>query len=185
MPTRHILMLSLVALAGCGASPRYLIEPPAPTVSVRTAAQSIMLRDVSLPDYASADKISVQDADGSVREVKSALWADLPPRAVTLALARQLDTALSATVAAAPWPLAGLPDAEIEVRVERNLAGADGQFRLAGTFYVLSEIGRLGPESSGFDIAVPLAGTSPAQIAAAQSQALAKLAETIARSVGR
>jgi hypothetical protein len=184
MLTRHIPMLSLVAVMGCGVPSRYLIDPPAPSVSVRTAAQSIMLRDVSLPDYAAADTIALQDADGAVREVKSALWADLPPRAVTLALARQLDAAVSATVAAAPWPLAGLPEAEIEVRVERNLAGADGRFRLAGVFYVLSETVQLGPESSAFDIAVPLAGPSAPDIAQAQSLALSKLAETIAKSLG-
>lgn len=184
MLTRHILLLSVAVLAGCGASPRYLIDTPAPTVTVRTAARSIMLREVSLPDYAADDKIAVQDADGSVRLVKSALWADLPPRAVTLALARQLDAAVSATVAAEPWPLSGLPDAEIEVRVERNLAGANGQFRLSGVFYVLSDVVRLGPESSPFDIAVPLTGQSPGEIAQAQSSALAKLAETIARTVG-
>ena len=187
MLTRPFLSLIVLALlAGCGGiKPRYLIDPPASDVRVRTAAQSIMLREVSLPGYAASEEIALQDADGAVLEVKKALWADLPSRAVTLALARQLDAALSATVAAEPWPLAGLPDAEVEVRVDRALAGADGKFRLSGVYYVLSEIGSLGPESAEFEIAVPLAGPNPGDIAAAQSQALARLAETMARGMER
>lgn len=173
-------------LAACGSNhPRYLIEPPASEIRVTTAARSIMLRTVSLPDYASADDIPYQEADGGVRMLGSALWADLPPRGMTLALARQLDASVSATVAPEPWPLGGLPDAEIDIRLDRSLAGADGQFRLSGVFYVLAEGLRMGPAAVPFDIAVPLAGSAPGDIARAQSAALARLAEIVARSIGR
>ncbi|AMY69326.1 PqiC family protein [Frigidibacter mobilis] len=144
-----------------------------------------MLRDVSLPEYAAASEIAVQDADGAVKKARRALWADQPERSVTLALARQLDAALTATVAAEPWPLTGLPDAEIEVRVEQSLAGADSMFRLQGQYYVRADEVTIRPASAPFAIAVPMAGTEPQDIAAAQSAALAELATIIARGVGR
>ena len=179
-----LLILSL-ALAACGNAPRYLIDPPAPQLRLTTQAQTIMLRDVSLPEYAAASEIAVQEEGGAVRNARRALWADLPERSTTLALSRQLDAALSATVAAEPWPLAGLPDAEIEVRVEQSLAGADSIFRLQGQYYVRAEEVSVGPASAPFAIAVPMAGTDPQDIAAAQSSAIAQLAEIIARGVGR
>ena len=174
-----------LALAACGNAPRYLIDPPAPQQRLTTAAQTIMLRDVSLPEYAAASEIALQGEDGAVKNARRALWADLPERSLTLALARQLDAALSATVAAEPWPLSGLPDAEIEVRVQQSLAGADNIFRLEGQYYVRAEGVSVGPASAPFAIAVPMAGTDPQDIAAAQSAAIAQLATIIARGVGR
>ncbi len=179
-----------LALAACGGNaPRYLIDPPAAQLRLTTPARTIMLRDVSLPEYASASEIAVQEAGGAVRNARRALWADRPERAVTLALARQLDAALSATVAAEPWPLSGLPDAEIEVRVAHSLAGADNVFRLQGQYYVRADGMRhgmrLGPASAPFAISVPMQGTEPADIARAQSAAIAELAATIARGLGR
>lgn len=182
--TFALLTLSL-ALAACGNAPRYLIDPPAPQQRLTTQARTIMLRDVSLPEYAAASEIAVQEEGGAVRNARRALWADLPERSLTLALARQLDAALSATVAAEPWPLAGLPDAEIEVRVQQSLAGADTIFRLEGQYYVRAEGVSVGPASAPFAIAVPMAGTEPQDIAAAQSSAIAQLATIIARGMGR
>ena len=62
--------------------------------------------------------------------------ADDPPRAVTLALARQISAVSGATVIAAPWPLSDGPDRRIEVRVEQFLATAGGVVRLSGSYYV-------------------------------------------------
>lgn len=175
-----------LALAACGGNaPRYLIDPPAPQLRLTTAARTIMLRDVSLPEYAAASEMAVQEEGGAVKNAPRALWADLPERSVTLALARQLDAALSATVAAEPWPLTGLPDAEVEVRVEQSLAGADNVFRLQGQYYVRADEVSVGPASAPFAISVPMAGTAPADIANAQSAAIAELAAVIARGIGR
>lgn len=178
--------LPLIALlAACGTGPGYMMQLPASQSRISTPARTIMLREVSMPDYAADDYMAVQSADGSVELLRRARWADLQPRAVTLALARQLDRTLDATVAPEPWPLSGLPDGEIDIRVDRILAGPDGQFRLEGIFYVRAEGVSLGAPSRDFAIAVPLVGTAPAQIAAAQSAALAQLASVIAASVGR
>lgn len=189
MMARPITLLTLslsLSLAACaGNAPRYLIDAPAPQHRLNTAARTIMLRDVSLPEYAAASEIARQEEGGAVKNARRAFWADLPQRSLTLALARQLDAALSATVAAEPWPLSGLPDAEIEVRVEQSLAGADNIFRLEGQYYVRADEVAVGPASAPFAIAVPMAGTDPRDIARAQSDALVQLATIIARSIGR
>lgn len=174
-----------LALAACGTSPAYMLDLPQPATRMSTAARTIMLREVSMPDYASDDTMASQDADGSVSVLRRARWADLQPRAVTLALSRQLDAILNATVAPEPWPLSGLPDGEIDVRVDRILASANGTFHLDGIFYVRAEGVSLGAPSRDFAIAVPIEGTAPNQIAAAQSAAVAQLAQLIAASVGR
>ena len=71
------------------------------------------------------------------------------------------------------------------MRVNRILPTADNTFLLDGIFYVRAEGVSLGAPARDFSIAVPMPGTAPAQIAAAQSAALAQLASLIAQSVGR
>lgn len=178
-------LLLVAALAGCGTAPAYQLRTQPVAGRLSTPAQSIMVREVSMPDYATDDSMARQDASGAVQIMRGARWADLQPRAVSLTLARQLNASLSATVAPEPWPLSGLPDGEIDVRVDRIVAGADGLFHLDGIYYVRAEGVSLGAPSRDFAIAVPLAGDSPAQIAAAQSTAVAQLAAQIARSVAR
>lgn len=183
--TLAVMLLGLpLALAACGTGPRYPVEPPAPVLRLNSAAQTIMVNEVSLPDYAAAPQITHGKA-GAIVEIRRAQWADDPARGVTQALAHQLDTILSGTVASDPWPLPGLPDAEITVRVTDALAGADNVYRFAGSYYVGSDVVRAGPASAPFDIRVPMASARPAEVARAQSAAVAKLAEQIARGMGR
>lgn len=186
--TLHSLMpfVFVAALAACSPpSARYLIEPPATDVKVRAAVASLMLRDVSLPAYAAAEDILRQEKDGALREAGAAIWADQPVRGITLALARQLDTMMTATVAAEPWPLIGLADAVLEVRVEQMIAGADGEFRLSGQYFISGDAAALHAISESFDVRVPISGDGPGGIVAAQSQAIGKLAEQIARKLAR
>ncbi|WP_128254017.1 PqiC family protein [Falsirhodobacter deserti] len=178
-------LLLVAALAACGTSPAYQLQTQPVAQKLTTNARSIMVREVSMPDYATDDEMARQDASGAVQVMSRVRWADLQPRAVTLALARQLNAGLSATVAPEPWPLSGLPDGEIDVRVDRILAAADGNFHLDGIYYVRAEGVQLGATSRDFAITVPLEGEDPAQIAAAQSAAVAQLAAQIARSVSR
>ncbi|MEI4470345.1 PqiC family protein [Frigidibacter sp. MR17.24] len=171
------------ALAACTNPPRYTTEPPPSALRVQTAARTVLVRDVSLPEYASSVEMAVEHDGGAVKNAGSALWADEPVRGFSVALAKALNTIASATVASEPWPLQGLPDAEVSVRVARGLAGADGIYRLEGQYFILSEIGRGG--ATTFAIAVPTGGNSAERIATAQSAALGQLAEQIARSLGR
>lgn len=183
--TRLLALPLVLALAACGTPPAYEMQTSASATRATTAARTIMVREVSMPDYATDDAMAQQDGSGAVTILRRVRWADLQPRAVTLALSRQLNDTLTATVAPEPWPLSGLPDGEVDVRIERILAGSDNVFRLNGVYYVRAEGVNLGAPSRNFAIAVPMTGTGPADIAAAQSEAITRLAQDIARSVAR
>lgn len=177
------LLGSALVLAGCSTVPdRYAVTPPAVTDKVAIGFSAVEVRDVSLPAYAAADEISVQDVDGKLVASSDMLWADTPERAVALELARHLSKLSGARIASEPWPFDAFPDARLEVRFESLVAQADGQFRAAGQYFVSVSDG--GRERSGlFDLAVsydPEGG--PQAIAQARGQVILDLAVYIARN---
>ncbi len=87
---------ALATLAACSNPPRYTLDPPVPAARMAARAQTIVVRDVSLPEYAAAPEMALQGADGQVTNAGSALWADDPVRGWTNALSRQLDAMLVA-----------------------------------------------------------------------------------------
>ncbi|SIQ75763.1 hypothetical protein SAMN05421641_11379 [Paracoccus thiocyanatus] len=186
----RLILASAACLALLGAcsngekTARYLIDPPLAGARVADRLGTVELKDVSLPDYASGDEVSWQTGDGAVRSNTKQLWADNPQRAFTLALARSISDLSGATVIAEPWPLAEPPQRRLEVRVEKALAQADGSYRLTGRYFVADEGAGGANQARGFDISVPLADQSPAAIARAQSQAIARLARQIATLSG-
>ena len=179
-----IAALAATALTGACSDPekvgRYLIDPPPAQVVAGNQLGAVELKDVSLPEYASAQEVAWQTADGAVRSNPDTLWADTPQRAFTLTLARAISDGSGATVIAEPWPLTNPPDRKLDVRVEKALAQADGVYRLAGRYFLSDEsLGGGANHARSFDISVPLAAEGPAAIAAAQSQAIAILAGQI------
>ncbi|OCX65290.1 hypothetical protein BFP70_09475 [Thioclava sp. SK-1] len=186
-----ISTLGLLLLAACSDpldTARYTLDPPAPTERLANRLGRAELRDVSLPDYASGQEITFQTADGALRSTPDNIWADDPARAMTLVLARQITQLSGATVLAEPWPLAAEPQRRVEVRVEKFVAAADGMVHLSGVYIVspASFSANGGDVVRPFSIAVPVLGADgqptqdPAQIARAQSQAVADLARAIA-----
>ena len=174
----------LVALlAGCGAGndARYLIDPPAAGARVSVRVGSIEVRDVSLPSYAAAVDIARQEPDGALRNVAGTLWADDPVRGITGALARSLDQATTASVAAEPWPLEGFPEVELTVRVEHMFAREDGSITLVGYYAIRREHGR--SLIRQFDITRPAATEAPDELALVYEAAWSDLAERIARDL--
>lgn len=178
-------LICLALLGACSdpeATARYQIDPVPAEKTLPNRLGSAELREVSLPQYAAGQEISYQTEDGALRSSPDNVWADDPPRAITLALARQISTLSGATVIAEPWPLADEPQRRVEVRVEQFLAQADGQVRLTGVYYVSATGFSAGGDLvRRFDLRVPVAGEGPAEIAKAQSRAVALLAERIAR----
>ena len=183
------LLIGGFALAACSApeaTARYRIEPLPATQSLPNRLGSAEMREISLPQYAAGQEIAYESADGALRSSPENIWADDPPRAVTLALARQISELSGAIVIAEPWPLGETPQRRIEVRIEQFLARADGQMQLSGTYYIRPDAQTGGRDSvRRFDVRVPIAGiegaqATPAQIARAQSQAVAELARRIA-----
>ncbi len=179
--------LSLAVLAGCSnpeKTGRYLIDLPTQAGQLPNRIGSAELRDVSLPEYASDQEIAWQTEDGAVRSNPDSVWADSPERAVTLSLARAISDMSGATVIAEPWPLGQPPERELEVRIERALAQANGIYRLSGRYFVANKSNGGSNHVRSFDISVPLESDGPRATAMAQSLALSMLAQQIARLDG-
>ncbi len=172
-----------VTLTACGGTPDlYPVAPPAVTQKQPIAFRAVEVRDVSLPAYAAADEIAIQDESGKLVTNTKVLWADSPERAVALELARNLARLSGARVASEPWPFEAFPDARLEVRFESLVAGSDGRVRASGQYFVGVTDGRR--ERSGlFDLAVPFDPEGgPQAIAAARGQIVLDLAILIARN---
>lgn len=180
-----LFLILLAAGCGSGKEARFLIDPPAATAEIPVRVSTIELREVSLPAYAAAVEMAQQEDTGALRNLPDTLWADDPVRGVTIALARALDQATSATATAEPWPLDEPAQARVEVRVERMFAGTDGQFRFGGQFAIASPDGIIRERVRRFDIALPIATEGPAGIADASGQAIGSLASEIASELRR
>lgn len=175
-----------LALSACSGTTTLVDYAPAQSqLRLRANVGSVIVQTVALPSYAASEEIAVEVSPGIIETDGDLLWADLPERAVTLALTSHLDDILGATVGPDPWPFAGLPDAVVDVRVSEMLAGVDGTFRLAGQFYTGGDGIDYPNRSESFAIAVPIAGDGVAAISAAQAAAVVSLAEDIARNLGR
>lgn len=175
---RYILIL--LVLAACGADQvRYAV--PVPQVEGRAAVSvtSLEVRDVTLPLYAGLEEIYVEQADGGLVSDTSILWADDPQRGVTQGLASTLADLTTARVAAEPWPLEELPDARLEVRFDTLLARANGQFTMAGQYFLARVEGS--DRTGRFAVQVPYQPGSVVSIARAQGRAIDILARQIAR----
>ncbi|SNR77078.1 PqiC family protein [Puniceibacterium sediminis] len=183
--SKSLLLAATLLVAACaGGDVRFATPAVEPTVKVASRYRSLEVVEVTLPSYAGAEEIYFQQPDGSIEEL-GPLWADLPSRAITLGLARDLGAITGATVAPAPWPFRGFSDARIDVRIEEMVATASGQFRLSGQYFVAPEQDG-GDRSGHFSIAVPLPEkATAAQIAAARGAATAQLAEQIAKAALR
>ncbi|MBM2574902.1 membrane integrity-associated transporter subunit PqiC [Jannaschia sp. Os4] len=174
---RRILALC-VALAGCGDTLQYVPPPVTSQERVGVSARTVMIEDVSVPEYASVQEIAVQQPDGSIIADADNVWADLPDRALAASLLRNLNAITSAKVAPAPWPLSGFPDAELSVFVEDMYAGADGRVRLSGIYAIASETGR--DRLGRFDLSAPITVPGFVGITAAHEVVWAELALKIA-----
>lgn len=179
---RFFGVLAFALMVSCTAAPdRYAVTAPELTERQRISFRSVEIREVSLPAYAASDEITIQDVEGRLISDGAVLWADTPDRAVALELARHLAQITGARIASAPWPFEAFPDARLDVRFETFLAGADGQYRAQGQYFVAVPDG--GRERSGlFDLSVPYAPDAGAgAIAAARGQLTQTLALTLAR----
>ncbi|MEY8882673.1 membrane integrity-associated transporter subunit PqiC [Donghicola sp. XS_ASV15] len=181
--TNALPILALVALAACTAPEVRLATPQIDSdVSVRTSFPSLEMRLVSLPTYAGAEEISIQQADGTITSGASLLWADDPARAVTLALSRHLSLITGATVAPEPWPFDAYASGRVDVRFTDMLARSDNQFQIAGQYFVVDSEGRGRDRAVLFDIQEPVSAPfGPAQAADARARAIANLAAEIAQ----
>jgi uncharacterized lipoprotein YmbA len=187
MAPRYLLVCLVLVLTACGSgnTARFLVEPPIAEKKVRLPVSSIEVREIVLPAYAASPEIVAENADGSVRNVPDSLWADDPAKGLTSALARSLDLGSTASVAAEPWPLDTPANAQLDVRVDRILARADGRFELSGQFAIYSREGVIGESLTRFDIQVPFQSNEPRDVAATTGIAIAELAKQVLARLAR
>lgn len=171
--------LLFALLAACGADDRFLIAPATDVREARVRVATIEVREVSLPAYAAASEIVVEQPSGALQTVKNAMWADDSVRGVTGTLARSLDLSSTASVAAEPWPLAEPAQARVEVRVDRMVARNDGRFELSGQFAIAAPEGAVSERVERFEILTPLVDLTPPSIAVATGAAVDALAQKI------
>lgn len=175
------VLLLCLGVSACTPPTTFVRVAPTPvTERISISYRTLEVRSVSLPTYAASEQIYGQDADGLLVSEGSLLWGDVPERAITLELSRTLAELTGARTAPEPWPFGTRPDAQIDVRFEDLLAGADGIFRVSGQYFVSADIGR---ERSGlFRLEVPYDPTTGAEaIAQARSRAILDLAKRIAK----
>lgn len=178
---RLTLAALTLLLAACGDNTQFYAPPPAVSdLRVNVQAASVMVNEVSIPEYAVNQEIPIQAPDGSLTTDTEQLWADLPDRALQVALARHLNQITDAAVAIEPWPLTGFPDREITVTVEDMIVRADSTLAFSGVYAIRDDVGR-GGRIETFDLSTPVADpTSYPAIIAAHEQAWLRLAELIA-----
>ena len=184
---KSALPFALTALLAACAVPmdRITMTTQPSSLELRPLVGSAMVRTVSLPSYAAAEEVAREASPGLIATSGDVLWADEPERAVTLFLTQSLSDILNTDVGPEPWPFVGLPDVSIDVRVSQMLAGADGNFRLAGQVFVGGDGINFRNSADSFDIRLPMTDQSLGSISAAQSAALVQLSELIARKLGR
>ena len=186
------LLLPLV-LAGCiatGESLRYVVEPAleASTPRVRTSVGSISIVEVSLPEYAKDTKIFVEEGDNALADLENADWGDEPERAFANALVGELTLITGAEVATDPWPLGGVPEAEVRVRVSHMVVRRDGTVSLAGHFSIRRDLAESRNKVELFAVSVPVTATgaegiTPADVLRAHAASWRELASEIARAL--
>lgn len=189
--TLRIIAITLAAalpLMSCGdTNARFPIATAslAPVSKARVAVRTIEVRDVSLPAYAAASEIVMEQEGGALSVVPKAIWADDPVRGVTGALTRSLDLRSTASVAAEPWPLAEPAAVRLEVRVDRMIARMDGNFELSGQFALAAPDNAIRESVQRFAVTAPMADASPAAVAQATGVAIDNLADEVIRKLRR
>ena len=186
MMMRLTLATTMLLLAACGSGSgsgpvRVDLPPVVETGKVPVSVGAVEVREVTLPLYASQEIIYVETPSGKLVSDPGLLWADDPTRSFTEGLATALAAHTRARVAAEPWPFYEEPDARVEVRFSRALASRDGQFRVSGQYFVVSEDGERADVARRFTLAEPYRTASAVSIAAAKARVIDALALLIAR----
>lgn len=182
--TRFLLVAAaLASLGACSKPVRFVAEPPSAEAPVRLRLGSLEVRDVLLPAYAVDPDILVEQADGSLKKLGKAVWADETAQAVTQGIASAIAARSTAEVAAEPWPLAAYPDAQLVVRFDRFVPRVDGSFRASGQFALASPDRRIRESITRFDLTVPIAGDSPQDMAAARAAMIRAVAAEVIRKL--
>lgn len=182
---QFLILLPILFLAACVSEDRdrFLIEAASSSEKIKTDARTISVTKISLPTYATETGIFTQNETGAIVAIPKADWADDTERAMRLFLVRDLAAISGAEVASDPWPLGGIPEAEVRVDVEQMLVDNKRTMRLSGQFSVRRDIAESRSLIRQFDITTQAASSSPADVVKAHGVAWQELAQTIAKAM--
>lgn len=179
-------LATVIGLAACsGPSDLYLLPEQPVSKQLGTAARTVEVETIDLPDYAKDTGIAVVTGNGVLQAEKHVQWADSPDRAMTMVLSGNLDSALTAQVAASPWPFNTPADVLVVVKVSQMSGTLGAALRFSGQYFLTSPSGGSLERAKRFSISVPVVGETIPDLADAQSKALAQLAADIAAEVSR
>jgi uncharacterized lipoprotein YmbA len=181
---RRAFVLVALALAACSQPDYYLTPPPAASARAASSAGSLAVADISLPAYAEAIEIAVQDPSGAVALEKNALWADTPRRALTRHLVAALQSRLPSQISTEPWPSFDSPSLRLEVFVDRMIGAPEGPFQFAGQYVVVSPSSGAIVATDRFALTVQ-AGAGYQGLIDAHARAVEALADLIAARLAR
>lgn len=180
-----LMLMPLLLLLGCtGANrDRFLIEPVSSAATIKTGARTISIATVNLPAYAKESGIFVQNAAGSIIAIPKADWADDTERAMRLFLVRSLASLSGAQVASDPWPLGGVPEAEVRIDVEQMLVDNSNTMRLSGQFSIRRDQAESRSRIRQFNIATKAKSNGASDVVASHGEAWQELAKILANAM--
>ncbi len=180
------LITGLLALGACASTPDptyYLLPSPEVAAGTPYNGGTIAVREIALPLYARAQQVASLAADGSVILSDDHRWADEPARASTRTFVSALKQSTGAPIVAEPWPASVSPAIRIDVTVDRLIGDIDGgALEFTGQYRIVRTGGGDGDQDS-FRHRIPIGGSGYKALAAAHSNAIAKLAQDIAKRI--
>ncbi len=180
------LIACLAALGACAATPDptyYLLPSPEVAASTPYSGGTIAVRELALPLYARAQQVASLAEDGSVLLSDDHRWADEPARASTRTFVSALKQSTGAAIVAEPWPASVSPAIRIDVAVDRLIGTLNGgALEFTGQYRLVRTGGGDGDQDS-FSYRIPLSGTGYKALAEAHSNAIAKLAQDVAKRI--
>lgn len=175
--------LAAVAIAACASAPVALVAlppPPAPQTRDAGVGASVLLREVTLPGYLDNFPVVVGRKGSALAVSQSTEWAERP----SLGVARVLRDALSQRLGASRVLIAGdgrIPEADLMVEFlaldpQETALHLDARWSFSCTAAGGSRGGRT-------QLDVALAAATPAAVAAASSEALARFADVLVTTI--
>lgn len=188
MAFRLILtLLTAVTLTACALAPgpvSYLLDAEArPTGAL--SGEPIGLREIDLPLYARRAQIAVLGAGGEITLNEENRWAEEPARAASRQVARSLAAKLNRPVVVEPWPQGVSPEVRVDIDVDYFIGSLGGEVRLGGQYRLVQAASPSSAEITTFEYVEALAADGFAALVKGHSQALTRLADDIARDLGR
>ena len=186
---RFWLILAVVAVNFIGCAPNdrqvkfYLLQPASPS-AVRgvTEAQGsgvVGLGPVEMPAYLDRPQMVTGNPGAELQLAEYHRWAEPLKDTITRVLTENVGLWLpSRNVIAFPWNRAITPDYQVEVKISRFQAGADGVCELKADWTILRHNKPV--MLNTFQTSTAAVGSDFAAKVAAQSQALAKFSQTLA-----